>query len=45
MKTYSAPALVAKGGVVTMTQGMIGGHTDPDTVTLADSVGSVGFGL
>ena len=45
MKSYTAPALVAKGNVVAMTQGSIPGTTDPDSITIAMAVGSVGFGL
>jgi hypothetical protein len=45
MKTYIAPALVAKGSVVALTQGQIVGTTDPDKITIMVSVGSVGFGV
>jgi hypothetical protein len=45
MKTYITPALVAKGSVVSLTQGLIVGYTDPGEVTMAASIGSVGFGL
>ena len=45
MKTYRAPALVAQGSVVAATQGIIRGDTDPNAVTLAMSIGSVGFCL
>lgn len=45
MKTYRTPALVARGDVVRLTQGLIEGRTDPDEVTLKMPLGSVGFGL
>jgi hypothetical protein len=45
MKTYTTPALVAKGSVVALTQGPIRGFTDPGEVTMAVTIGSVGFGL
>jgi hypothetical protein len=45
MKTYITPTLVAKGDVVTLTQGQIRGDTDPNHVTKQLAVGSVGFGL
>jgi hypothetical protein len=45
MKTYTTPALVAKGDIVTLTQGPVGGTTDPNHITLKVAPGSVGFGL
>jgi hypothetical protein len=45
MKTYTTPALVAKGDVVTLTQGPVGGDKDPNGITKQLAVGSVGFGL
>jgi hypothetical protein len=45
MKAYITPALVAKGGVVTLTQGGRIGVTDPDEVGMFAPIGSVGFSL
>ncbi len=45
MKIYQAPALVAKGDVVTSTQGVLDGRTDPNEIGLKMPAGSVGFGL
>jgi hypothetical protein len=45
MKTYITPTLVAKGDLVTLTQGTIVGTTDPNHITLKVAPGSVGFGL
>lgn len=45
MKTYTAPALVAKGEIVAITQGRIIGTTDPDGVSMPYAPGSVGFSL
>jgi hypothetical protein len=45
MKTYITPTLVAKGDVITLTQGLISGDTDPGAQTRKNPVGSVGFEL
>ncbi len=45
MKTYTTPTLVAKGDVVTLTQGIVVGLTDADGHTRKAPPGSVGFGL
>jgi hypothetical protein len=45
MKTYKTPMLVAKGDVITMTQGTLVGVTDPDGRTIVMPSGSVGFSL
>ena len=45
MKTYITPALLAKGSVVALTQGVFIDVTDPDVRTMAVSIGSLGFGL
>jgi hypothetical protein len=45
MKTYQTPSLVAKGDVVTLTQGPIVGKDDPGGRTDPLALGSVGFGL
>jgi hypothetical protein len=45
MKTYKTPAVVAKGGVVEITQGGILGTNDTSGETGHMPFGSVGFGL
>jgi hypothetical protein len=45
MKTYQAPVIVAKGDVVSLTQGPFVGRDDPNGTTIASAVGSVGHNL